>query len=281
MESRTWASSLGTGGLPRILSKVKKAHLAIAGLVLAPVCYWLWRIDVIPGIWDIQHWGVDVEAEARTERRLHRESRLAVFGAQEQAIVERLAADPDAGPVVLLGSSTMERFDAAAAFPGAWILNRGIGDEPAYQLVERLEASLPPAAWPRAAGFVLYVASVDYRRMHAGPRAVVLRTEDVLDRLDELAPGVPRLLVGLLPDRRLGEERRAVLEAINADLASLAADRSDVTLLPTDRAPLRDAEGELSAEHSSDPLHLNGLGYQVLASWIRLEGGPISTVLAP
>ena len=265
---------------------MKTAHLAIAALVLVPVLYVLWRVDVLPGLWDLQHWGKSPSEVAQEERAAYRAGRLAQFKDAETLyrINERLdrhAALDLPGPVVFLGSSTLERFDAEAAFPGAWVLNRGIGDETADLLAARLELSLPAEAWSRAGGFVLYVASPDFRRLDVTAEQLERRTARVLDILDGLAPGPPRLLLGLLPERNLDSERRAVLEEANARLASLADARPEVTFLPTDRVPLRDAEGQLSATHAEDDLHLNDLGYQVLGRWIRLEGGPVSTLLAP
>ena len=264
-----------------MLLGVKKAHLVLAAFVLAPVLYGLWRVDVIPGIWDLQHWGESVSEVARAERRAHREARMATFDGEAAGIRARLAADPDAAPVVFLGSSCVERFDLEAAFPGAWTLNRGIGDERAALLAERLALSLPAEAWPRAAGFVLYLASPDFRRLDPSAEEVVARARRVLAVLDRLAPDAPRLLVGLLPEQELGARRRAVLEAANAGLAALAAGRPDVTFLPTDREPLRDPDGQLAARLAADRLHLNATGYQVLADWIRQEGGPLALVLAP
>ncbi|MDF1797810.1 MAG: GDSL-type esterase/lipase family protein [Planctomycetota bacterium] len=260
---------------------MKKAQIALTGFALTAVLFGLWRVDVIPGVWDLQHWGEDVAGLARAEREAHREARLAGFEAEAAGLVAELAADPELAPIALFGSSTIERFPAAELLPGTRFLNRGIGDEPAGLLAERLEISLPPEAWPRCAGFVLYLGSVDVRRLGAGPDAVAERAARILRLLERHAPGKPTALLGLLPERGLGAERRAVIEATNASLAELAAapEWSHVTFVPTDRAPLRGPGGELSADHSVDRLHLNELGYQVLAQWIRLEGGPLAALL--
>lgn len=260
---------------------MKKAPIALAGLALATALYGLWRVDVIPGLWDLQHWGEDVASVARAERLAHRAARQEVFAAEVEGLQAELAADPGLAPVAFFGSSTIERFPTEQLFPDARTLNRGIGDEAAGELRERLDASLPAEAWPRVAGFVLYLGSVDVRRLEAGPRAVVLRATTILEQLQGLAPGRPTVLLGLLPERGLGADRRAVIEATNAALAELAGapEWSHVTFLPTDRAPLRTRGGELSEDHSVDRLHLNELGYQVLARWIRLEGGALASLL--
>jgi lysophospholipase L1-like esterase len=176
-----------------------------------------------------------------------------------------------------LGSTTIERFDLGRAFPGAATLNRGIGDEPAALLLERLDVGID---WAAVDGVVLYAASVDFRRLLESAAECTARVEAVLAAIRARAPTQPLLLLGLLSQRDLDDPGRQRLIDLDKQLARLAA-RFDATYLPLDRAPLTEPDGTLSRDHSVDRFHLNQSGYQVLAEWIRNNGGPLVPLLFP
>lgn len=275
-----------------------KARAVLAVLMLvAAAAYGLWRIDVLPGWWDLTHWGLDVEEVAERARAAHRADRLRVFeqeaaAARMHAFDERAAggalATGDARPtVVFIGSSTIERFDLEAAFPGASTWNRGIGDERAELMAARLDAGID---WALVDGVVVYAASVDFRRVGVGAEATVRRAELVLDGIAARAAGKPVLVLGLLSQRDLVDDRtaegptarvgRRSLDAANAALAAAAAERG-FGFLPLDRAPLTAPDGTLAEAYAADRLHLNRDGYQVLTEWIRKNGGPLAALLFP
>jgi len=236
---------------------------------LATLCaglYFLWRADVLPGIWDVQHWGQDVALQARAERAEHRAARLAEFDAAGQS----------ARSVVFLGSSTIERMPLEALFEGTSMLNRGIGDEPAEQLLARLDRGVD---WGLVDGVVLYAGSVDFRRLGDEPAVTTSRVADVARAIRARAPQVPVLMLGLLSQRDLTVLGRARLEATNAKLHALA-EALEMDYLETDRPPLTGPAGRLDAQYSADRLHLNRLGYQVLGRWIRQNGGALAPLLS-
>lgn len=263
--------------------------LPIAAVVTLTAAFALWKADVLPGLWDLQHWGVDVAAQAEAERVAHRNARLSKFRGEEaaarvhafdQSVQGATGFEAPARPprVVFLGSSTIERWDLEASFPSANTSNRGIGDEPAAQLFARLDDGI---AWATVDAAVVYVASVDVRRLHASVSEIETRARRVLDgikaRLDE---GAPVLVLGLLSQRDLDAAGRRELDAANARIEQLSAER-DFHFLPLDRAPLTGDDGRLLETYSVDRFHLNSDGYQVLTGWIRKNGGPLQALLFP
>lgn len=249
-------------------------------LVALGSAFVLWRVDVLPGWWDLTHWGIDVEVEAERARVAHRDARLNSF--RTQAATAQVAAfesgvDEQRPYVVFLGSSTIEYWDLKQTFPGVRAVNRGIGDEPAALLLDRLDVAID---WPTVQGLVVYATSVDFRRLNEPPSEIIGRIKRVLDGVQERAPGRPILVLGLLSERDISATLRQDLTEVNARLKALCEQR-DLTFLPTDRAPLTRPNGTLSPAHSADRLHLNADGYQVLSEWIRKEGGPLVPLLFP
>jgi lysophospholipase L1-like esterase len=210
--------------------------------------------DVLPGGWRLRgyvrpHW----EREA-AERAAHRAARLAEFAREP---VQRDA-------VVFLGSSTIERFPLATAFPGVTCVDRGIGYESLAELLTRVATSLPPE--PKAV--VVYTGSVDVRWLARPAEEVARNAEALLDLLAEHVPRARVAWIGVLPDRTQEPRAAARVTALNTMLAELLARRGD-TFVPTHRAPLVDVEGRLAHDHSADELHLSERGYAVLAAWLR------------
>ena len=233
------------------------ASLALIALALS------W-IDVLPGGWTLRGLVVPHELREERARTADRAARLAQFRAET----------PPRQAVVFLGSSTMERFPLQDAFPGCKTVNRGIGDEPIAQLLERLDDSLPPAP----VGAVLYMGSVDLRRLGRTPAEVVELAGRVLDGLETRHPGLPVALLGVLPDRTGDPRVLAEVEAANGLLLELCRRRGAAFVDPH-RAPLRTEDGRLDREHSVDRLHLSRRGYGVVTELILEHGGPVGALL--
>jgi len=251
----------GTRPRPRRRRARRLASLAGALVALATVALALAWHDVLPGGWRLRgyvrpHW----EREA-AERATHRAARLAKFAREP---IQR-------GAVVFIGSSTIERFDLAAAFPGVPCVNRGIGDELLGELRSRAASTLPPE--PRA--IVVYAGSVDVRRTARSAELIAQDAEGLLDLLAARAPGVPIAWIGVLPDRAHAPDVAARVSALNGQLAALVARRGG-TFVATHRPPLVDGSGRLARDHSVDDLHLSERGYTVLAAWIREAFAPLA-----
>ncbi len=220
-------------------------------------------LGTVPGGWRLRSLFSDPSAVARAERDAHRRDRLETF-AREQAT---------RGGILFMGSSTVEFFDLVGAFPGAPVLNRGIGDEPVAAMARRLGATLERHA-PRAVA--LYAASVDARRPTAatGWRPVEELVADV-QRCASTALRAPSVgtvvLLGVLPETSHREPVPGRVEALNRGLEGVALSLGEqVLFLDTHRPPLVDpGSGHLEASMARDRLHLNERGYAVLADWLQ------------
>ncbi|MEE8468165.1 MAG: GDSL-type esterase/lipase family protein [Planctomycetota bacterium] len=240
-------------------------RLSLASLLLGFVLITLVWTDVLPGGWTLRSWLTPPTQMKALVVARHRKERLALFQGEPT---------PAPGAIVFLGSSTIERFPLARSFPGRPCLDRGIGSEDLNGLSQRLEASLPP----EPAGIVLYAASIDFRRGAPRPGDLVARIEELLDRLQDLAPDVPVALIGILPERDMMPALGRRLAITNNLLEKVCLPRG-VAFVSIDRAPLITEAGDLTYSHSADRLHLNELGYRQLATWILEDGGALAALL--
>jgi lysophospholipase L1-like esterase len=178
--------------------------------------------------------------------------------------------------ILFIGSSTIDRFRLAEAFPGRNCVNLGRGNENALQLRERLKTDLPQIP---PAGIVLYAGSADLRfEPVLTPLAIRERVAGVLGDLRARYPLAPIAMLQVLPARDQSSDERLALEAVNLALSLLAKDRG-VVFVRTNRAPLTDRDGDLAESMSTDRHHLNADGYRVLAKWIIDDGGVVGARL--
>ncbi len=238
------------------------AALGIAALGLA------W-IDVLPGGWTLRGW-VKPHAERRAEAQ-------ALYSAERLALFEETNRTAEAGSIVFLGSSTIERFPLATLFPGKPCLDRGIGDETATELLARVPASLPDT---RPAGVVLYAASLDFRREVQAPDTVARRVAKIVRAIHGHWAGTPIALIGILPERDMPPEMVARLAATNLELASLA-EQFELAFVSTARPPITTETGSLNPACAADHLHLTPAGYEPLARWLQEDGGKVGALLRP
>jgi lysophospholipase L1-like esterase len=243
---------------------MKRVLWALAASAAALVCA-VW-CDWLPGGWRVRALLADPRATAERADREQRARRLAQFAGESVP----------SGAVVFLGSSTIERFDLEASFPGRRAINRGIGNEPLAGLEERWRAAVPS----HAAGVVLYAGSVDFRRRAISSDEFERRVERLLADLVRERPGVALLVLGLLPERDLDARSARELDAWNQCLHA-AAERHGACFVSTDRAPLRTAGRGLAEAFSSDRLHLDSEGYEVLRAWILDADSPVAAALDP
>lgn len=185
-----------------------------------------------------------------------------------------------AQPVLFIGSSTIARFPLDDLFPDKPWRNLGKPDESAVLLRDRLAKTDIPAP----AGIVLYAGSIDFRlEPHLSPKEVRERVEAVVDDLLKRFPKLGMqaiLLLEILPARKQTVAERDALDAVNRELADLAAARHpDVKLLQTNRPPLVDQNGDLLESMSVDNFHLNEAGYRILAKWLQEDGGAVGQML--
>lgn len=167
---------------------------------------------------------------------------------------------PPAGHVLLLGSSSFRLWtNAAEAFPGPAVVNRGFGGSHYSDLLELLDRLAPPALQP--ALILVYEGDNDLASGKT-PEAVAAD-----------APRLLRLLRMRFPDARTGllavkpsPSRAGLLAAqkdLNLRLRRLARQTAGVTFLDT-AAPLLGADGQPDPRfYVADRLHMNEAGYDV------------------
>lgn len=246
----------GPPGIPR------KGCWALGAMACGAILFALAWNDVVPGGWTLKGWVEPHSSREARARQEHSQKRLARFAGQN------LSAP--VGSIVFAGSSTMERFPLARLFPGAPTQNRGIGDEACGPFLLRLQASRPAAA---PAAWVLYLGSLDFRRLNSPAEDVVQQVERAMDAVRDDRTDLPLILIGILPEQGMPKAMVQRLAQTNAGLARLCA-RTGATFVDTARPPITQADGSLSSTHASDRLHLNRLGYDVLAEWL-VESSPL------
>ena len=202
------------------------------------------------------------------QRYRHREGRLARFANEAPSLAP--------GAVLFLGSSTVERWDLIAHFPGVHTVNQGIGDEDLALLHARWKQNLPPDP----AGLVLYAGSIDFRRYGHPPDLLAGRVGALLDEIIGELPAVPILVLGLLSELDFPESEVIRLTQTNTALSRTCSERG-VTFLTTARPPVVRPNGSLDPMFAADRLHLSGSGYAELVNWLRDAGGPVSKILFP
>lgn len=244
------------------------AILPFAGLAAVLLLALAWH-DFLPGGWRLRSFFRPDSRPQALEDAARLSERLSAFAREDPTIAP--------GSILFLGSSTIERFPFAEAFPGKLCVGRGVASLSAGVLAANLDAFLPPA---RPAGVVLYTGAIDWRASGRDESLLVDRVAAVVDATARGLPGVPLLLLGLLPERTMPSDAVAGLRRANERLAALAASRSIAFLDPA-RPPIADRAGALSAEASTDRFHLNAEGYRHLARWIVEEGGGVGALLAP
>ncbi|MBL6754927.1 MAG: hypothetical protein ISQ11_00855 [Planctomycetes bacterium] len=232
---------------------VRRATLTVA---LAGVYVALALHGTAPGGWRLRTLVQSPAEVAEAARRAHRAARLDRF-AEERV---------EPGGVLFIGSSTIEYFDLAAAFPGANVINRGIGDEDLAGLRERFAGAIDATA---CAAIVLYAGAVDFHRLGRPPEEIVEGVDELLDLASSSAPSARVLLLGILPGRGHSAAMAARLARANGALQGLAAARPMVSFVNTARPPVtEEASGALEPRMSRDRIHLNQGGYKEAASWI-------------
>ncbi len=162
------------------------------------------------------------------------------------------------------GSSTIERFPYEWFAPGH-LLNRGINDEPSPHFAARWESSLPSAP---IGGAVLYLASVDFRRLLSTPQEVEERIHSILGAWRERFPELPILVLGIYPEQDMPAGWAERLAATNAVIAQ-ACEHWGVQHLDLNRPPLVEASGDLAPAYAADPWHMNQAGYQQALRWLQ------------
>jgi lysophospholipase L1-like esterase len=243
--------------------------LALIGVLASACGAGVW-FELLPGGWRLRSLFEDPAAESARATSLHILERLRAFSAEEPGAAR--------GAVLLLGSSTIERWPTADCFPGKRVLDHGLSAA-TLELQERLFDACLPAAPP--AGVVLYGGSIDLRFPAEPPEQALARLPRLVQRLRvRYGHSLPITLLGILPARHMDEAAQQALAAANEQLR-VGARENALAFVPTARPPLAGPDGALAPDLSSDELHLDLEGYRVLSRWLVTEGGEAGRALAP
>lgn len=178
--------------------------------------------------------------------------------------------------VVLLGDSLTERFNTEEHFPGRRVVNRGISsdtigvepqDKDCRGVLHRLDSSVFDC---NTTSVFLMIGINDLgdsrslERMETGYRSI-------LEQIRSRVPGIDVRVESLLPARGRFARLNEAARDFNSRLRKLAA---EVNCPYMDLYPLfADSKGDLREDLTSDGLHINEAGYEILAKEIRREMG--------
>ncbi len=163
---------------------------------------------------------------------------------------------PTAGSVVFLGDSITEGGIWEEWFPGADVVNRGIGGETAPQVLTRMDAvANDPAA-------IFLLIGTNDLTLRYPVESIAQNIHDIIARAGALAPDASIYLESVMPR---GARWRKKVVRLNNLLRGVAAQTGAryVDLWPA----LADKEGALRPEFTIDGLHLTGAGYR---AWVAI-----------
>lgn len=168
--------------------------------------------------------------------------------------------------IVLVGDSITEGFDVAKFFPGRHVLNRGIGSDVIGNalapgdnrgVLKRLDVSFFDCAAQQA---FLLIGINDLGDGHS-PTTIETGYREILDRVKKHSPALRVHIQSVLPARGKFAKFNANVLDVNQRLQKLAPefgyDYLDLHTL------MKDGQGELRADITTDGLHLNPAGYKI------------------
>lgn len=179
----------------------------------------------------------------------------------------RLASQgPDSLRVVFLGASITRRWDLPKYFPDVHAINRGIGGQFAPDVISRFKRDVLDLK-PRAV--VIKFCSINIR-----PQIPISVLKDNLAMMAQLSrdhniiPVLTTIIPAGKPEARIGDFSVVdTLAAYNQWVRDFAA-ASSLPLIDY-AAAIGDANGYLPRDCSTDPVHVNEKGYDILAATAR------------
>jgi lysophospholipase L1-like esterase len=165
---------------------------------------------------------------------------------------------PPPGAVVFVGDSITHGGLWDEWFPGARVLNRGIGGETTADVLRRIDAAInAPAA------VFLLIGTNDLSKL--SPLASIIgNIRKILSQMTARAPNAPVCVQSVMPrSAAFVRHVKALNEALRALVEELGGQVHYLDLWPALASP----DGALRAEFTRDQLHLNGKGYQ---AWVEV-----------
>lgn len=173
----------------------------------------------------------------------------------------QFAAAPVADRVVFLGDSITEQGVWEQWFPELPTLNRGIGGNAIYQVLERLDNAIVS---PRAISLLIGTNDLHGLGRSADVGEIATEMRDLVRRIREKAPTAPLLVNSVLPRSAYFAAR---IRSLNARYRQVSIDEGAayVDVWPALAGP----DGAIRRAYTSDGLHLSGEGYRAWAEVLR------------
>lgn len=174
--------------------------------------------------------------------------------------------------IVLVGSSHIERFDAAKLLPGRRVVNRGIASDRIGITERGILHRLDSSVFDCNPGLVILENGVNdlgelWRNGTPSIDEIDACYGKVVKQIRTRLPDVPLVIVGLFPTRDRFAPLNPMIVEFNRRLEKIAAGNGcrfmDV------HKPFTDAEGLLRKEYSADGLHVTAAGYKLWAEMIE------------
>ena len=161
--------------------------------------------------------------------------------------------------VLFLGDSLVEHCEWAELLDDPAVRNRGILGDDVIGVLHRVEQDLKPIP-PR---MIYLMVGINDLFRYIPQNRILANYEDVLKRINVLAPDCKVLVHGLLPiDERLAPQPIAstTIRSLNSGLEKLCR-KHGIAFLDTFTTFDQDGDGRLDESFSRDGLHLNADGY--------------------
>jgi lysophospholipase L1-like esterase len=175
-----------------------------------------------------------------------------------------------ADDVLFFGDSLVEHCEWAELLDDPTIRNRGILGDDVIGVLHRVEQDLKPVP-PR---MIYLVMGINDLFRYVPQNRILANYEDVLERINVLAPDCKVLAHGLLPiDERIAPQpiASATIRSLNAGLKKLCRKRG-ITYIDTFDTFDQDGDGRLDESYSRDGLHLNAKGYFAWKKLLEIQG---------
>ncbi len=161
--------------------------------------------------------------------------------------------------VVMLGDSITDRGEWSELFPGISIVNRGIGRDTSYGVLQRISQVIQS----RPQKVFLMIGINDINRGFK-PQDILENYEQIVTKL--LQADIQVYIESVLYTHSRNDRANEVIAELNRSLSELARTSNKVEFIDLNRVLASNAR--LSRKYSRDGLHLNGSGYKAWAQEI-------------
>ncbi len=170
------------------------------------------------------------------------------------------------GGTVLVGDSITEGFRASELLPEYYIINRGIGGDTTEGILNRMNESIFDT---KASKIFLMIGTNDLGNENKKPDEIVKNITEIINQTQEKLPDLKIYLESVYPISKAEHEKiektmvgirsNKDIDEINCQLETLAKEKN-ITYIDVN-SHLKDENGNLKLEYTTEGLHLSALGY--------------------